>query len=110
MQEVPITSWNHALKGFISGSLVALGVVSPIHIAFQAALAALGIIIFADSCLRFGELHILTVVAGFISGALISTLSHLAGYSVYYLFLIVAAAAVLYILMPRKRAWLIDWL
>ncbi|MBI4175786.1 MAG: hypothetical protein HY518_01155 [Candidatus Aenigmarchaeota archaeon] len=103
MSEVPITRWSYALKGFISGSLVVLGLVSPVFIVFQLALALLGIVILVDACLRYGEVHIFTTVLAAAISGMAAFVFHLAGYSTHYLILIVAVAFLAYLTVFRRK-------
>ena len=104
IEGVPITHFGSILKGFLSGSVMASAVFLDMGLALQAVVFVIGLVMFLDAIIMFGEeTHIATVALSFLISILVTFVLYMSGLSLYYLILVAIAGGIYYVHRFLKR-------
>ncbi|MFQ5648000.1 MAG: hypothetical protein ACE5FW_02080 [Candidatus Aenigmatarchaeota archaeon] len=94
----PLTHWKSALKGFLGGSLLSLGVFVPWGFGIQALIFLVGLFVMLETILPFGAYpYIVTAVVSAMAGIVVSYLFFLFGQALPWAVLILLLAALAYL-------------
>ena len=96
-QGIPIT------KGFLAGSLVTAGILSPFGWVVQVILLAAGILVFIDAIIPEGEVSIIATILAAILGGFSSALVTILGISLPWIVGIVIASIIIYYFKRTKK-------
>ena len=101
-----IMHFAHVAKGFLAGGFVIAGIINPFGLAIQAVLFALGIYLFVDGVVAFGEQPepIYCSLSSVFGGA-VSVAVFLTGFSVIYIVLMILSTILLYKNRISKHAF-----
>lgn len=96
-------SWKSFLKGLVSGSLLAGGIINPFG-AVSVLLFIIGVYVFIDSVIPFGEqLYPVLTVSGFILGCIFAFVFSFASLGLAYTALVIIITILMYITKVSKR-------
>lgn len=102
-RDVPILESKSLLKGFLSGSLMGIGLFNPYGFAAQLILFIIGFVIFLDTVIPAGEaMYAVTATFAAIFGGFISLLSAIFEGVIFYLVLVLILTILVYLYRLRK--------